>query len=121
MNPRTRLTCCLLAAALVATLFVSAPSTGGIILPPWDKLAHFVFYGALAVLLTVALGSRRWVIAIVIVCLIGIADEGYQSLLPGRHADWGDLAADVVAAAAGVLGTRWWLLRGATRTATGRS
>jgi VanZ family protein len=111
MNPRTRLVCCLLAAALVTTLFVSAPSTGGIILPPWDKLAHFAFYGAVAVLLTVALGPKRWVAALLAVCLIGIADEAYQSLLPTRHADWGDLAADVVAAAAGVLGTRWLLMR----------
>ncbi|MGH8619694.1 MAG: VanZ family protein [Burkholderiales bacterium] len=112
MNPRIRLACCLLAAALIATLFVSAPSTGGLILPPWDKLAHLVFYGALAVLLTVALGPKRWVASLLAVCLIGIADEAYQSLLPGRHADWGDLAADFVAAAAGAWITRWYLMRG---------
>lgn len=121
MTLRTRLACCLLAAALVLTLFVSAPGTGGVFVPPWDKFAHLGFYGAVAVLLTIALGPTRWAIAIAIVCTIGIADEAYQSLLPGRHADWGDLAADVVAAAVGVLGTRWWLLRGLTRTATGRS
>ena len=101
MNLRTRLACCLLAAALVLTLFVSAPGTGGVSVPPWDKFAHLGFYGAVAVLLTIALGPRRWVIAIAIVCLIGVADESYQSLLPGRHADWGDLAADFFAAGGG--------------------
>jgi VanZ family protein len=111
MNPAVRRACCVIAAALVLTLFASAPATGGIFIPPWDKFAHLAFYGTIAVLLTVAFGPSRWPVVVVVVCLIGAADEAYQSFLPGRQAGLDDLAMDVIAAFAGALIARWFLTR----------
>jgi VanZ family protein len=111
MNPALRRACWLIAATLVLSLFASAPATGGVFVPPWDKLAHLAFYGTIAVLLTVALGPSRWIIAVVVVCLIGITDETYQSFLPTRQAGFDDLAMDVIAAFAGALVARWFLTR----------
>lgn len=86
------------AALLVASLFISAPSTGGLIIPPWDKLAHFAFYGTIAFLLAIGLGRSRLFPALLLTCLIGIADEAYQAILPTRQADVMDLLTDFTAA-----------------------
>lgn len=87
---------------MVLSLFISAPSTGGILLPPWDKVGHFAFFGAVASLLAIGFGPSRWLLAFVVACLVGVADEAYQLMLPSRHAGLDDLAMDVVAAAIAV-------------------
>jgi VanZ family protein len=106
---RTRALCIVVAALLVASLFVSAPSTGGMIRPPWDKLAHFAFYGSIAFLIAMGLGSGRLLLAFSLTCLVGIADEAYQSTLPGRFAEAADLLADFAAAAAAVFTVKWFM------------
>lgn len=113
-----RALCIAAAALLVASLFASAPSTGGLIRPPWDKLAHFAFYGSIALLLAAGLGRTRLPLAFVLACLVGIADEGYQSTLPGRQAEAWDLLADFAAAALAILGMG--LMRNRTRPALPR-
>lgn len=64
----------------------------------YDKLGHFVVYAAVTVLLWLACGGRRPWALFCAVALIGIADEWYQSLLPGRIADLSDFATDLSAA-----------------------
>ncbi len=95
---RGRLISIIAAALLIISLFISAPSTGGIFIPPWDKLAHFAFYGAIAFLLAMGLGRSRLVSALLLTCLVGIADEAYQAILPERQADVMDLLTDFTAA-----------------------
>lgn len=95
---RGRLLSVIAAALLVISLFISAPSTGGLFTPPWDKLAHFAFYGTITFLLAIGLGRSRLFPALLLTCLVGIADETYQAILPGRQSDVMDLLTDVAAA-----------------------
>lgn len=95
---RGRLISIITAALLIISLFISAPSTGGMLVPPWDKLGHFAFYGTIAFLLAIGLGHSRLFLALLLTCSIGIADEAYQAILPGRQSDVMDLLTDVAAA-----------------------
>jgi len=98
------------AAALMAlSLFVSAPHTGNLLVPPWDKLAHLGFFGAITLLLAIGFGRRHILMAFIVAVATGIADEAYQASLPTRHADWGDLLADIAAAACAALLARHFL------------
>jgi VanZ family protein len=98
-----RLTAAVVAVVLTFNLFLQGaqPHAVGLIPAPWDKLAHVVFFGAIAALAWVVLGGRgrgAGYGAIAIAVGIGLADEIAQSLLPGRSAGVADLAADFVGA-----------------------
>lgn len=97
------------AAALIVSLFLSAPSTGGMFPPPWDKLAHFGFFGCLTGLLAMGFGRDRIGFAFLTAVLAGIADESYQIFLPTRSADLMDLLTDIVAAACATVCARYLL------------
>ena len=62
---------------MAAMIFLRADTGAGIPLPaPWDKLAHFLYYGTMALLLSHGVG-RRWLwIPLVLVPVIGAADKG---------------------------------------------
>lgn len=98
-----------LAALLVSSLFASAPSTGGLLTPPWDKVAHLMFFGTIGFLLSFGLGRTRLLLAFVVTVAIGAADETYQAFLPTRHADWGDFTTDLIAALLAMGIARFWL------------
>lgn len=83
-----------------------APGAGNLFDPPWDKLAHIAVFSTLAFLMVSGFRGARGLLCFSLVVLAGMADEGQQRLIPGRTADWGDLAADIIAAAIGV-----WLSR----------
>jgi VanZ family protein len=74
---------------------------------PWsDKLAHLCEYGVLGILFARARSERvGWARAAgwggLLGLMIGIADEWYQTLTPGRSSGPGDVAADMVGAALG--------------------
>lgn len=99
------------AAVLILSLFVTAPGNGGLFVPPWNRVVHFGFYGCIALLLAYGLGKDRLGVAFILAVTTGVADECYQSLLPTRHASWGDLLTDVIAAACAVLLARHLLSR----------
>jgi len=112
-----RLSAAAVAVVLTFSLFHQGaqPHAVGLIPAPWDKLAHVVFFGAIAALAWVVLGGRgpgaRYG-AIAIAVGIGLADEIAQSLLPGRSAGIADLAADCMGAVLAVsvlsaLRARW--------------
>jgi len=89
-----------IAALIVFLLFYlgAKPVAVGLFPEPWDKLAHFVTYAAIAALLCLGL-PRRWQwYAALPVGIIGALDEWHQVYLPGRSADLGDLLTDIVAA-----------------------
>ena len=101
--PPLRATALVAAATLLLSLFALAPSFANVAMPPWDKFAHAGYFGAVAALLLIAFGPRRWPLALIITSIAGIADEVHQIGVPGRHADPYDWLADTLAAASVVL------------------
>jgi len=98
-----------LPVVLYAALIFYFSSTPGQAVPHWasqrDKLMHAAEYAGLGFLLTRALGLRRWWLAIVVAALFGVSDEFHQTFTPNRFGnDLGDMAADAVGAALGVVG-----------------
>ena len=79
--------------------------------PHFDKLIHFTLYGVQAFLIYRAVrwpgkpgASLARVLAVVgLMAVWGIVDETHQYWIPGRSMEAGDVAADVVGAAAGAL------------------
>ena len=78
-----------------------------------DKLYHFIEYGILSMLLTIALLNAPlkwlptnwiWVAAALISILYGASDEWHQSFVPGRFATLSDFVSDAVGSIAGVFG-----------------
>ena len=98
---RTRWLCLLLLVTLVAALLYLGSRPGIEVVipsPPWDKLAHLVVFGGFAALGWVVLGARSYLGPVLIVAGIGLVDETLQHFSPGRTADAGDIAADLVGA-----------------------
>ena len=105
-----RLLALLMGAIAIALLFYlgSKPIGGGLFSHPFDKVAHFTFYGGLAALVWVALGGRAPgadFTAVIFAVLIGTADETVQRMIPTRQASLADLLFDMLGAFAAV-----WLL-----------
>ena len=80
-----------------------------------DKVLHLLVYAVLGLLLARGLGvGLRWapsptllvLVVAGVVGLLGAADELHQALVPGRHADVLDGAADLVG---GLLGALAWV------------
>jgi VanZ family protein len=68
----------------------------------WDKLDHFTAYFGLALLASLGWGLRRslgWIFLGVLAMGAGL--EGLQALV-GRDAEWGDMLANSLGAAAGL-------------------
>lgn len=81
---------------MVVILFVGAEKAAHVPLfpPPFDKLAHFTYYGIVAALLAHAVGLRWLWIPLVLVPLIGAGDEWHQSMIVGRDSSVWDWVAD---------------------------
>ena len=84
-----------------------------------DGLWHGVGYGLLAALVLRGLAAARWeavtgrtaLLAVVLATSYGVTDELHQWFVPGRTAEWSDLAADATGAAV-VCGALWlWRTR----------
>lgn len=94
---------------LVILFLSSRPRlTGALPLPYLDKGAHFLEYAALGALLFRALrlsGGRPLQSALAtwgLIAMLGLADEGLQSRIPGRHSSIEDWLADVCGGGAGI-------------------
>lgn len=74
------------------------PFAIGLLLEPWDKLAHFIVFGTITGLLWLGSAGSNRMLIIAIVSLIGVSDELRQARLPGRSVDMADLAIDISAA-----------------------
>lgn len=96
----------LLAALLAAVAFESTlPATiNNDVLPHLDKIIHFLVFGLVAWLLASAMAAHHRLfesgflvvfISLVLVALLGVADEWIQSFTPSRHAEVGDVLADI--------------------------
>jgi VanZ family protein len=97
-----RCLCLAMAAAIVFELFTMSvrPAAAGLIVAPWDKVAHFAVYSTIAALLWVAAAGRMRVALLLAVVALGLLDELHQAGVPGRTADAMDFLADTCAAAA---------------------
>ena len=66
----------------------------------FHKMEHFLYYGAMALLLARGLGRRWFWIALFAIPLVGALDEWHQLYIPGRNSsvyDWiADLAGTIV-------------------------
>lgn len=93
-----------LAVTMVFLLFYlgGLPFPAGLIVEPWDKLAHFTVFAALTLLLGIYSGGRHPLVLILLVSAVGAIDEWHQAYLPDRSADIADLLVDVSAAVWGV-------------------
>lgn len=99
----------LLMAVVLLMAYVWAnyqPEAAGLIPPPWDKLAHAIWFAVLAGLLILGLGRRAWPWILVGTLVFAGWDEWHQLVLPGRSADPGDWLADAVGTLVGV-GVIW--------------
>lgn len=93
------------AAALVLVLALFANGDAGIPTPPpWDKVAHYGYFGLFTGTLWLASGGRaRWPWLLAASLMLGIADEWRQLYLPHRQASVADLLADIAGAATALL------------------
>ena len=102
-----RYLCLAIACIVVFNLFFigAKPVAVGLFLPPWDKVAHFVVFSGITVLLWFGLDERLQFSIVPIVIAIGALDEIHQTTLPGRQGDGLDFGADAAAAlcTAGIL------------------
>ncbi len=102
----------LFAAAIFAASRVQPPATSLGRLPGIDKVAHFIIYFFFAAAVYRALigegllQMRAAAAAAVVAAIYGATDEIHQSFVPGRHASWGDWAADAFGGIA-LLGVVW--------------
>jgi len=98
-----RLIAAILVVLMLGALFVGGElSTGGLVPPPWDKLAHVAFFFVFALLLARFVGLPI-ALVIVLALVVGAADELHQFWLPGRTAGWDDWLADGVGAGLGLI------------------
>ena len=88
--------CILAAIFMAATLFVGAETVAKAPMfpPPFDKLAHFAYYGIIAALLAHGVGLPWLIVPLILVPVIGAGDEWHQSFIPGRDASVWDWVAD---------------------------
>lgn len=92
--------CGVAALFMVVTLFAGAEAVVDVPLfpAPFDKLAHFTYYGIMAVLLLHAFGSRWLWVSVLLILLVGVADEWHQASIDGRDASAWDWVADAIGA-----------------------
>lgn len=77
----------------------------------WDKAAHAIVYAPLGLLVGMGLRSSplflgksaAMLCGVLLILVLGIADEFHQSFVPGRFSSIGDVAADGIGGAVGIL------------------
>ena len=89
------------AAVFMATfLFVAALKIGKVksVPPLWHKVEHFLYYGAMTVLVAVAYGRRYVWLAPLTISIVGALDEWHQYYIPNRNSSVYDWMVDTVGA-----------------------
>jgi VanZ family protein len=101
-------------ADMVKALLLLPPSDEQPSLLPLDKLVHAGLFFVAGVLLGRGWHGRAsvWVLLGLALLAFGGLTEGIQSFVPGRSASWGDVLADALGAAAGLLLARIIGVRG---------
>jgi VanZ family protein len=104
-----RIICLLAMLALIVMVFVggSQPGAGNLFPPPLDKAVHFLTFGSMLALASIAFPKTRLLHLLVMVVSIGIADEVHQIYLPGRVAGLDDLLSDFAGGLVTMLAIGW--------------
>jgi hypothetical protein len=97
-RPSLRFASAVAAIGLGLGIFVAADELGATHLfpAPWDKLAHFLYYGAIAGLAAHGLGRRWFWAGLLVVPALGALDEWRQIYIRGRDASVFDWLADLL-------------------------
>jgi len=71
----------------------------------WDKLNHMLAFAGLALCATLGWRTPRWLRLTLLAALLAFGGliELLQQLVPNRTAEWGDLGADAIGIAIGLL------------------
>jgi VanZ family protein len=106
---------------MTVALFAGAESAADVPFfpPPFDKVAHFVYYGIMAVLLAHAMGNRWLWMPLLLMPLIGAADEWNQAAIVGRDSSVWDWVSDQLGAVAFVYGYWKWSISKRPRATAG--
>ena len=109
----SRVGCGVGSALMVVILFFGAGTAADIPLfsAPFDKVAHFVYYGVMAALLAHAVGIGWLWIPLLFIPLVGAVDEWHQAAVAGRYPSAWDWLADLLGAAAFIYAYRKWVTR----------
>lgn len=101
-KPSLRLASAVVAIGMALGILVAADELGTAppFPAPWDKLAHFLYYGAIAGLAAHGLGRRWFWLALLLVPALGALDEWRQTHISGRDASVFDWLADLLGTAA---------------------
>ncbi len=95
-------------ALFVGLYYLGAqPFAVGLLVPPYDKLAHFTLFFVLASLFWLAAGGRWSILIFLVVAGLGALDEWHQAYLPGRAVDVVDFLTDTTAAACAITWLHW--------------
>ncbi|MDP1525026.1 MAG: VanZ family protein [Rhodocyclaceae bacterium] len=98
-----------IATAIIVLMFTlgAQPFAAGLFQSPWDKLAHFIAYATLTVLLRIGIGGGKPWLLVVLIGIIGGFDEWRQITIPGRSAELADLATNIAAAVVAIMVCEW--------------
>src|SRR4051812_45074301 len=80
-SPGVRWFCLSLAALMIFNLFSlgAQPIAAGLIDEPWDKLARFVAFGSMTVLLSIATAGGMPLTVVGVLAAVGALDEWHQT------------------------------------------
>ena len=94
---------------LIATLFIGGhqSNSGNLFPAPLDKLAHFIFYGTLTIIASIAFPKFKLPLLGLVIIAIGCADEIHQFYVPSRHPGLDDLACDIMGCLLAMLLVVW--------------
>jgi VanZ family protein len=86
------------------------PESAGLLHVPWDKVAHALIFGSLALTFGLSVrGRRRWAV-LLLMTSFAVFDEWRQLYLPGRSACLWDFATDMTATIAALWLVLPWLM-----------
>lgn len=85
---------------MIAAIFIggSMPASANLFSAPWDKAAHLITFGTIAVLIGLSFPMRSLSMILIITICLGSADEIHQMFVIGREPGVDDLMADAVGA-----------------------
>jgi VanZ family protein len=83
---------------IIAAIFIGgeAPGAGQLFPAPWDKVVHFLTFGAITVLAGMAFPTRPLPFILLMAVMLGATDEIHQMFIEGRQPGLDDLFADFV-------------------------
>jgi VanZ family protein len=86
--------------AVLAGIFIGGtmPGAGNLFSDPWDKVAHFIAFAGITLLVGISLPNRSLTLVFLLAFSLGVADEVHQLFIEGRQAGLGDLTADILGA-----------------------